>query len=59
MCVGLGASGEIEKQRSDVVSFTCVFFPQYVASSTVLNATKSLERGSRPARKERTAVVEA
>ena len=39
-------------------SFTCVFF-QYEASSPVLYATKDLDRGSRQARKERIAVVEA
>ena len=43
------------KRRSDVVSYT---FFQYEASSTVLYATKAMDRGSRPARKERTAVVE-
>ena len=42
------------KRRSDVVSYT---FFQYEASSTVLNATKAMDRGSRPARKERTAAV--
>ena len=42
------------KQRSYVVSFT---FFQYEASSTVLYVTKALHRGSRPARKERIAVV--
>ena len=35
----------------------CVFL--YEASSTVLYATKAMNRGSRPARKERIAVVEA
>ena len=40
------------KQRSYVVSFF-----QYEANSTVLYATKAMDRGSRPARKERTAVV--
>ena len=45
------------KQRCDVVTFT--FFFQYKASSTVLYATKVLDRGSRPARKGRIAVVEA
>ena len=50
------------KQRCDVVSLTCVFiflifFFQYEASSTVLYATKALDRGSRPARKKRIAVV--
>ena len=45
---------EILKRRSDVVSYT---FFQYEASSTVLNATKAMDRGSRPARKERTAAV--
>ena len=44
------------KQRCEVISF--MFF-QYEASSTVLYAMKSMDRGSRPARKERTAVVEA
>ena len=44
------------KQRSDVVSFTLF---QYKASSTALNATKAMGRGSRQTRKERTAVVEA
>ena len=44
------------KQRCDVVSFT---FNQYEASSTVLYATKALDRGSRQARKERIAVVKA
>ena len=43
------------KQRCCVVSFTGFF--QYEASSTVLYATKALERGSRQARKERIAVV--
>ena len=47
------------KQRCDVVSFTCVFF-QYEANSTVLYVTKAMrDRGGRPARKERIAVVEA
>ena len=41
------------KQRCFVVSFT---FFQYEASSTVLYATKALDRGSRQARKERIAV---
>ena len=41
-----------------MVSLT-LFFSQYVASSTVLNATKALDRGSRQARKERIAVVKA
>ena len=43
-------------------SFTCVFFFfffQYEASSTVLYATKAMDRGSRQARRERTAVVKA
>ena len=44
------------KQRSGVVSFT---FFQYEASSTVLYATKAMDRGSGQARKERIAVVEA
>ena len=44
------------KQKIDVVSFT---FFQYEASSTVLYATITLDRGSRQARKERTAVVKA
>ena len=44
------------KQRCDVVSFT---FFQHEASSTVLYAMKALDRGSRQARKERTAVVKA
>ena len=44
------------KQRNDVVSLT---FFQYQASSTVLYATKAMDRGSRQARKERIAVVEA
>ena len=44
------------KQKIDVVSFT---FFQYEVSSTVLYATKALDRGSRQARKERIAVVEA
>ena len=44
------------KQRCDVVSFT---FFQYEASSTVLYATKALDRGSRPARKKRIVVVKA
>ena len=34
-------------------------FFQYEVCSTVLCATKALDRGSRPARKERIAVVEA
>ena len=37
--------------------YVCVF--QYEASTTVLYATKSMDRGSRPVRKKRTAVVEA
>ena len=44
------------KQGCFVVSFTCF---QYEASSTALYATKALDRGSRPARKERIAVVKA
>ena len=44
------------KQRNDVVSLT---FFQYEASSTVLYATKAMDRGSRESRKERIAVVEA
>ena len=44
------------KQRCDVVSFTCVFF-QYEANSTVLYATKAMDRGGRPARKERIALA--
>ena len=44
------------KQGCFVVSFTCF---QYEASSTVLYATKALDRGSRQARKERIAVVKA
>ena len=44
------------KQRCYVVSFT-IF--QYEASTTVLYAMKDLDRGSRQARKERTAVVKA
>ena len=43
------------KQRCDVVSFTGGF--QYETSSTVLYATKALDRGSRQERKERIAVV--
>ena len=43
------------KQGCDMVSFT---FFQCEASSTVLYATKALDRGSRQARKERIAVVE-
>ena len=39
-----------------MVSFT---FFQYEASSIVLYATKALDRESRPARKERIAVVKA
>ena len=42
------------KQRCYVVSFT---FFQYEISSTVLYVTKALDRGSKQARKERTAVV--
>ena len=34
-------------------------FFQYEATSTVLYATKAMDRGSREARKERIAVVEA
>ena len=41
------------KQRSDVVSFT---FFQYEVSSTVLHATKAMDKGSRQARKQKTAV---
>ena len=44
------------KQRCYVVSFT---FFQYAASSTVLYATKALDRGSRQAGKQRTAAVKA
>ena len=44
------------KHRSDVVSNT---FFQYEESSTVVNATKAMDRRSRQARKERTAAVEA
>ena len=49
------------KQRCDVVSFTfcCCCCLTYEASSTVLYATKALDRGSRQARKERIAVVKA
>ena len=43
------------KQRCYVVSLT---FFQYEASSTVLYARKAMDRGSRPARKERIAAVE-
>ena len=39
-----------------MVSYT---FFQYEESSTVVNATKAMDRGSRQARKERTATVEA
>ena len=46
------------KQRSYVVSFFFFFF-KYEANSTVLYATKAMDRGSRQARKERTAVVKA
>ena len=35
------------------------FFFQYEVSTTVLYATKAMDRGSRPARKERIAVVKA
>ena len=42
------------KQRWSVLRFF-----QYEASSTVGYATKALDRGSRQARKERTAVVKA
>ena len=42
------------KQRCYEVSFR---FFQYEASSTVLYAMKALDRGSRQARKERTAAV--
>ena len=45
------------KQRCDAVNFTSFF--QCEASSTVLYVTKALDRGSRQARKERIAVVEA
>ena len=51
--VGLGANGD-----PVMWSILRVFF-QYEASSTVLYATKALDRGSRQARKERTAVVVA
>ena len=43
------------KQRCEVV----LHFFQYEASSTVLYAMKAMDRGSRQARKERIAVVEA
>ena len=43
------------KQICYVVSFT---FFEYEASSTVLYATKPMERGNRQARKERTAIDE-
>ena len=44
-----------------MVSFTGVFvsFFQYEAGNTVMCAIKALDRGSRQARKERTAVVKA
>ena len=45
------------KQRSDTVSYTCMFFRMRQAA--VLNATKAMDRGSRQTRKERTAVAEA
>ena len=46
------------KQRCDVVRFTSSsFFSRRRAA--VLYATKTLDRGSRPARKERIAVVDA
>ena len=54
--VGLEASGEIE---TAVLCGQFYVFFQYEASSTVLYATKALDRGSRQARKERIAVVEA
>ena len=44
------------KRRCDVVSLT---FFQLEASSTVLYATKAMDRGSRRTRKERIAVVKA
>ena len=44
------------KQICYVVSFT---FFEYGASSTVLYAAKPMDRGSRPARKERIATDEA
>ena len=48
------------KLRNDVVSFTCVFFYfQYEASGIVLYEMMAMDRGSRQARKERIAVVEA
>ena len=53
--VGLENSGEIE---TELLCGQFSFF-QYEASSTVLCATKTLDRGSRQARKERTAVVKA
>ena len=42
------------KQRCDAVSFT---FLWYEASSTVVYVMKAMDRGSRKARKERTAIV--
>ena len=42
------------KQKCDGVSFTPF---QYVSNSTILYATKTVDRGSRQARKERIAVV--
>ena len=44
------------KKRCDVVSF---IFSHDEVSSTVLHVRKAIERGSRQARKERTAVVKA
>ena len=46
-------------------TFTCLFVVvvvlvfQYEASRTVLHATMAFDRGSRPARKERIAVIKA
>ena len=54
LSVGLGAIGETKTEVWYVVRFTLF---QYVLSSTILYATKTVDRGSRQARKERTAVV--
>ena len=52
----IGSQWEKLKQRYYVVSFT---FFQCEASSTVLYATKAMDRGSRQARKERIEAVKA
>ena len=48
----------VEKLKQSCYGVSFTFF-QYEANSTVLCATKTLDRGSRQARKERTAVAMA